>query len=174
MVSISLMHPRCNRFCARRDDEPNRRKTNPDDAGQKTPGGFRILWSRTSARELHPRNPLLTFNTQPSLRRRTSSADRKEGLPTPISSEPAPSHRPWTLLAGATLPAMPLPYHYHSRSPRKTGTFYFAQNRKFLLCVDRLLSCAFPYPAALQAFYVRGSYFRATNSAAALPSTISW
>ncbi|HEX3093228.1 MAG TPA: hypothetical protein VHW72_11430, partial [Candidatus Angelobacter sp.] len=45
-------------------------------------------------------------------------------------------HRPWTLSAGATLPTTTSPYHDHFRHPRKTGIFYFAQNRNFLLCLD--------------------------------------
>jgi hypothetical protein len=40
------------------------------------------------------------------------------------------------LSAGATLPTTTSPYHDHFRHPRKTGTFYFAQNRNFLLCLD--------------------------------------
>jgi hypothetical protein len=54
----------------------------------------------------------------------------------PISSEPAPSYRPWTFTAGATLLRTAIPYHDTFRRLGKTGTFYFAQNRNFLLCVD--------------------------------------
>lgn len=67
---------------------------------------------------------------------RPNTAQWRRGFRRPISSEPAPSHRPWTLPAGATLPTTTSPYHDHFRRPRKIGTFYFAQNRNFLLCLD--------------------------------------
>ena len=78
----------------------------------------------------------LASNTKPSARPAPTRRSGAEGSRRPISSEPAPSHRPWTLPAGTTLPTTISPYHDHFHRPRKTGTFYFAQNRNFLLCLD--------------------------------------
>ena len=47
------------------------------------------------------------------------------------------------LPVGATLPTTTSPYHDLFRRPRKTGTFYFAQNWNFLLCLDRNMKTAF-------------------------------
>ncbi len=54
----------------------------------------------------------------------------------PIFSEPAPSHRPWTFASGATPVRTKPNYHRVNRKPGKIGTFYFARNRNFLLCLD--------------------------------------
>jgi hypothetical protein len=54
----------------------------------------------------------------------------------PIFSEPAPSHRPWTFASGATPVRTKPNYHEAYEKPGKIGTFYFARNRNFLLCLD--------------------------------------
>jgi hypothetical protein len=100
------------------------------------PGNFRVLGPGTSALELHQKNQGELQNQKPSahglLRRRT-----RRGSAVPISSEPAPSHRPWTFASGAT-PMRTKPIYYAAnRKPDKIGTFYFAGNRNFLLCLDR-------------------------------------
>ena len=55
----------------------------------------------------------------------------------PITSEPAPSLRPWASATGAT----PLRTMFNLTCPPKCwvkiGHFYFAGNRTFLLCLDR-------------------------------------
>ena len=76
-------------------------------------------------------------NTKPSARPAPIQRRGAEGSHDRFLRSPAPSHRPWTLSAGATLPTTTSPYHDHFRRTRKTGTFYFAQNRNFLLCLDR-------------------------------------
>jgi hypothetical protein len=54
----------------------------------------------------------------------------------PITSEPAPSLRPWASATGAT----PLRTMFNLTCPPKCwvkiGHFYFAGNRTFLLCLD--------------------------------------
>lgn len=56
----------------------------------------------------------------------------------PITSEPAPSLRPWASATGAT----PLRTMFNLTCPPKCwvkiGHFYFAGNRTFLLCLDIL------------------------------------
>jgi hypothetical protein len=56
----------------------------------------------------------------------------------PITSEPAPSLRPWASATGAT----PLRTMFNLTCPPKCwvkiGHFYFAGNRTFLLCLDTL------------------------------------
>ena len=55
----------------------------------------------------------------------------------PITSEPAPSLRPWASATGAT----PLRTMFNLTCPPKCwfkiGHFYFAGNRTFLLCLDK-------------------------------------
>jgi len=57
----------------------------------------------------------------------------------PITSEPAPSLRPWASATGAT----PLRTMFNLTCPPKCwvkiGHFYFAGNRTFLLCLDIVL-----------------------------------
>ena len=56
----------------------------------------------------------------------------------PITSEPAPSLRPWASATGAT----PLRTMFNLTCPPKCwvkiGHFYFAGNRTFLLCLDNI------------------------------------
>ena len=54
----------------------------------------------------------------------------------PIASEPTPSPRLWAAAPGAT-PALRIEHITGGRSDHsKTGTFYFARKRNFLLCLD--------------------------------------
>src|SRR5262245_5534986 len=60
-------------------------------AGQKAPGDLRVYLSKASARKLHQSN-----GTEPKSEALQRMEKRRplEGL-LPITSEPAPSHRPW-------------------------------------------------------------------------------
>ena len=61
----------------------------------------------------------------------------------PITSEPAPSLRPWASATGAT----PLRTMFNLTCPPKCwvkiGHFYFAGNRTFLLCLDTEIGVSF-------------------------------
>jgi len=138
MALICAGRPRSTRFCKRKVDELIDKNTGTREAGQQRPGGLRVFLPRASARELHQKN-LSCQQYKTLCSTRPNTVERRRGFRRPISSEPAPSHRPWTLSAGATLPTTTSPYHDHFRRTRKTGTFYFAQNRNFLLCLDSLV-----------------------------------
>jgi hypothetical protein len=90
---------------------------NNEEAGQKRPGGRRVLGSGTSAPRLHQKN--LLKNKTLCVDKPTSGS-RTEDLAKPISSEPAPSHRPWIGTLGATPERRVLPYHggYEFNVPR--------------------------------------------------------
>jgi hypothetical protein len=106
------------------------------------------------SRELHQKNSAGT--AAETLCRAAGKSGRDRGFDQPISSEPAPSHRPWTLPTGATLPATSLPYHHHFCFLGKTGTFYFAQNRNFVLCVDTLsIRMEFSLCTGIHGFLIR-------------------
>src|SRR6185312_7488054 len=54
----------------------------------------------------------------------------------PFTPEPTPSHRPCIFSSGATPMGINHTLNPNSPSPPKSGHFYFAENRTFLLCVD--------------------------------------
>ena len=62
----------------------------------------------------------------------------------PIASEPTPSPRLWATPPGATPARLMRTYHGLAARPLKTGTFYFAGKRNFLLCLDKRVHSASP------------------------------
>ena len=73
---------------------------------------------------------------KPSLHKPRGS--RAEGFTKPMSSEPAPSHRPWISALGATPARRALPYHAGLQSySRRTGFFFKLKVRS---CRMRTLS----------------------------------
>jgi hypothetical protein len=67
-------------------------------AGQQPPGCLRVPMPKASAPKLHQRNG----DSEAPMQASPSALLVTEGLQ-PISSEPAPSHRPWASAPGATL-----------------------------------------------------------------------
>jgi len=98
---------------------------------------LRVLGPEASTRELHQKNHgELQNQKSETLCEWSPTGEYSQRVVVPISSEPAPSHRPWTFASGAT-PARTTPtYHRVNRKPGKIGTFYLAGNRNFLLGLD--------------------------------------
>jgi len=110
---------------------------------------LRVLGPEASTRELHQKNHgELQNQKSETLCEWSPTGEYSQRVVVPISSEPAPSHRPWTFASGAT-PARTTPtYHRVNRKPGKIGTFYLAGNRNFLLGLDTSLvagTCQFAF-----------------------------
>ncbi len=114
-------------------------------AGPTTPGGRRALLAQGLRSGASPKKcrfdcfSIRGASLRPPHRNEKAldTPDREHRGLGPISSEPAPSHRPWASVAGATPRRTTAGYHGFSVVPVRTGTFYFAGNRNFLLCSDR-------------------------------------
>jgi hypothetical protein len=76
-------------------------------------------------------------STMPSWRSGSTHGFCITGGHSPIASEPTPSLRLWAAAPGATPGTADRTYHGWSQRPLKTGTFYFARKRNFLLCLDK-------------------------------------
>src|SRR5271157_2617117 len=94
---------------------------------------------------LYPKPPLGSLtkaiglgSSMPSWRSGKTHGFCVTGGHSPIASEPTPSRRLWAAAPGAT-PALRIEHITGGRSgPLKTGTFYFAGKRNFLLCLDTI------------------------------------
>lgn len=124
-----------NRECRRKESVSAQSRTMRC-AGQKPPGDLRVYF--------HPKPPLGSFTkamgpgrTDPSWHSGNTHGFCVTGGVPPIASEPTPSPRLWVSAPGAT-PARHMQINMlRETGAFKTGTFYFAHNRKFLLCLDR-------------------------------------
>ena len=94
----------------------------------QAPGRLRVSMPKASARELHQRNgnggePVGAGCVQgrPGQSAEPSGHPRRPEGTEPISSEPAPSHRPWASAAGATRPRT-TGEHGNCRARRETAT----------------------------------------------------
>ena len=111
-------------------------------AGQKRPGDLRVFMPKASAREFHQSNQ--SFKTQKALRALRAPP---EGLsPTAFGANSVAS------ALGSSTRRDPgtadRTYHGRSWRPLKTGTFYFARKRNFLLCLDSLIGENFRHSSA--------------------------
>src|ERR1019366_9557089 len=127
------------RSCGKRCAPPTRgtesaRRQSKWNAGQKRPGGLRVFMPKASAREFHQSNRPRLVNALLALRKHSRVLRHRMAFAdcfgaNPVASALGSSTRRDPSAADRT-------YHGWSRRPLKTGTFYFARKRNFLLCLD--------------------------------------
>jgi hypothetical protein len=104
-------------------------------AGQKRPGGLRVFMPKASAREFYQSNRPRLVNALLVLRKYSRVLDHRRAFAdcfgaNPVASALGSSTRRDPSAADRT-------YHGWSQRQLKTGTFYFAGKRNFLLCLDK-------------------------------------
>jgi hypothetical protein len=104
-------------------------------AGQKRPCGLRVCMPKASAREFHQSNRPRLVNALLVLRKHSRVLHHRRAFAdcfgaNPVASALGSNARRDPSAADRT-------YHGWSQRPLKTGTFYFARKRNFLLCLDK-------------------------------------
>jgi hypothetical protein len=104
-------------------------------AGQKRPGGLRVFMPKASAREFYQSNRPRLVNALLVLRKHSRVLRHRRAFAdcfgaNPVASALGSSTRRDPSAADRT-------YHGWSQRQLKTGTFYFAGKRNFLLCLDK-------------------------------------
>jgi len=113
-------------------------------AGQKRPGGLRVCMPKASAREFHQSNRPRLVNALLVLRKHSRVLHHRRAFADCFGANSVAS-----ALGSSTRRdpgAADRTYHGWSRWPLKTGTFYFAGKRNFLLCRDRLIVRGVAHP----------------------------
>ena len=103
-------------------------------AEQKRPGDHRVCMPKASARESHQSNRPRLDNALLALRKHSRVLHHRRAFADCFGANPVAS-----ALGSSTRRdpgAADRTYHGWSHRPLKTGTFYFARKRNFLLCLD--------------------------------------
>src|SRR5712692_4931315 len=141
MASSNALGRSCGKRCVRPTRGPERDHRglqSKRNAGQKRPGGLRAFMPKASARELHQKHSVVRYRKALQANRAGTPGGMRVatgGLaPTAFGANSVAS----ALGSGARRDpsAADRTYHGWSRRPLKTGTFYFARKRNFLLCLD--------------------------------------
>src|SRR5664280_241965 len=123
------------RWPTRETERLHRELESTRNAGQKRPGGLRVYMPKASARESHQSNRPRLVNALLALRKHSRVLRHRRAFADCFGANPVAS-----ALGSSTRRdpgAADRTYHGWPQRPLKTGTFYFAGKRNFLLCLDK-------------------------------------